>query len=156
MRLLGLCLAAAAASLRAPVTRSLYPTGALLRSGSLPVSKLHSLYFEERGKDGGAPVLFLHGGPGAGCFPRHAGFFDPDHYRIVLFDQRGCGRSSPKGDVRENDTGELVADVERLRMHLGIARWEVVLGGSWGTCLALAYAAAVSYTHLTLPTILLV
>uniref|UniRef100_A0A7S0IS50 prolyl aminopeptidase n=1 Tax=Calcidiscus leptoporus TaxID=127549 RepID=A0A7S0IS50_9EUKA len=113
-----------------------------LRSGCVPVGGVHSLYYEVHGKACGAPALFLHGGPGAGCFRRHAGFFDPTHYQIVLFDQRGCGRSTPKGCLEENDTVRLVEDCEALREHLGIKRWALVLGGSWGATLALAYAAA--------------
>jgi len=102
----------------------------------------HSLYYELHGKACGVPALFLHGGPGAGCAQRHAGFFDPAYYQTVLFDQRGCGRSTPKGCLDENDTVRLVEDCETLRTHLGFDRWGIVLGGSWGVTLALAYAAA--------------
>jgi len=125
-----------------PVRTSLYPQRVPLKTGSLAVGRPHSLYYEVHGKADGAPALFLHGGPGAGCFRRHAGFFDPDHYKIVLFDQRGCGRSTPKGELTDNETPFLVEDCEALRRHLGIERWSVVLGGSWGVTLALALAIA--------------
>ena len=107
----------------------------------LPVSPLHTLYFEESGSPTGVPVVFLHGGPGAGTDPTHRQFFDPLRCRIVLFDQRGSGRSTPLGELRENSTWDLVADMERLRQTLGIDRW-IVFGGSWGSTLALAYAQA--------------
>ena len=122
--------------------RSLYPTGAALRTGLHAVGGPHKLYYEVHGKAGGAPALFLHGGPGAGCVTRHAGFFDPKHYQVVLFDQRGCGKSTPKGSLEDNDTSNLVADIESLRELLEFERWSVVVGGSWGTTLALAYAQA--------------
>lgn len=99
----------------------------------------HSLYWEECGSAAGTPIVFLHGGPGAGSTADHRRFFDPDFYRIVLFDQRGAGRSRPAGEVRANTTPLLVEDMERLRAHLGIERW-VLFGGSWGSTLALAYA----------------
>ena len=121
--------------------RSLYPTTAPLRTGRLRVG-IHELYYEEHGRCDGVPALFLHGGPGAGCFTRHAGFFDPAHYRVVLFDQRGCGRSTPRGCLEDNDTSHLIDDIEQLRRHLAVSQWMVVLGGSWGVTLALAYAAA--------------
>ncbi len=107
----------------------------------LDVQDGHRLYFEQCGNPHGKPVVFLHGGPGSGCNPSQRRFFDPSHYRIILFDQRGCGRSRPLGRVEENTTQHLVADIERLREHLGIGRW-LVFGGSWGSTLALAYAAA--------------
>jgi proline iminopeptidase len=97
------------------------------------------MYWEQSGNPEGAPVVFLHGGPGAGAAPAHRRFFDPAHYRIVVFDQRGAGRSRPLGELRENTTGLLVEDLERLRSHLNITRW-FVFGGSWGSTLALAYA----------------
>jgi proline iminopeptidase len=106
---------------------------------SLPVSGLHTLYIEECGSPDGLPVLFIHGGPGAGCEAWHRRFFDPEVYRIVLFDQRGCGRSTPHAELRDNDTPALVADIELIRAHLGIERW-VVFGGSWGSTLGLVYA----------------
>jgi proline iminopeptidase len=93
------------------------------------------------GNPRGAPVVFLHGGPGSGCRPGHRRYFDPAFYRIVLFDQRGCGRSTPAGEVRENSTAHLTEDLERLRRHLGAERW-LLFGGSWGSTLALAYAQA--------------
>lgn len=108
------------------------------RSGRLPVDALHTLYWEECGNPAGEPVVFLHGGPGGGISPRHRQFFNPSHYRIVLFDQRGAGQSTPHGEVRANTTQLLVADIERLRDMLGIPRW-LVFGGSWGSTLALAY-----------------
>ena len=111
------------------------------RSGRLPVDELHTLYWEECGNPQGRPVLFLHGGPGAGCSPTHRRFFDPTHYRIVLLDQRGAGRSTPLGEVRHNSTPLLVADIERLRELLGVERW-LIFGGSWGSTLALAYGQA--------------
>ena len=127
----------------AAAMRPLYPVKAALRTGTHAVADgVHELYYEEHGRADGAPALFLHGGPGAGCFQRHAGFFDPAHYRVILFDQRGCGRSKPKGCLDANDTPGLVADIEELRCLLGVEAWHVVLGGSWGTTLALAYAQA--------------
>lgn len=116
----------------------LYPRCEPYRTGHLPVSELHSLYFEECGNPLGLPVVYLHGGPGAGVSPRARQFFDPARYRAVLYDQRGCGRSTPFAELRDNTTWELVADLERLREHLGIERW-LVFGGSWGATLALAY-----------------
>jgi proline iminopeptidase len=121
--------------------RTLYPDIEPFDSGRLPVSALHTLYYEQCGNPRGKPVVFLHGGPGAGCNPKSRRFFDPAHYRIVLFDQRGCGRSTPVAELRENTTGDLVDDIERLRAHLDIGRWQV-FGGSWGSTLALAYAQA--------------
>ena len=115
------------------------PPGEPYRTGKLAVSKLHTLYFEEYGNPTGKPIVFLHGGPGGGIHPKHRGYFDPRRWRVVLFDQRGCGRSKPHAELRENTTWDLVADIERLRRHLGIERW-VVFGGSWGSTLALAYA----------------
>ena len=109
------------------------------RRGRLKVSALHTLYFEECGNPAGRPLVFLHGGPGGGIDPQHRRYFDPRKWRIVLFDQRGCGRSTPHAELRENTTWDLVADIERLREHLGIERW-LVFGGSWGSTLALAYA----------------
>src|SRR5438046_6873227 len=108
-------------------------------SGMLRLDPLHSMYWEECGDPDGIPAVFLHGGPGAGSTPGHRRFFDPDAYRIVVYDQRGAGRSRPLGELRDNTTPHLVADLERLREHLGIERW-LVFGGSWGSTLALAYA----------------
>jgi proline iminopeptidase len=121
--------------------RSLYPEIEPFDSGMLPVSALHTLYYEQCGNPHGKPVVFLHGGPGAGCNAKCRRFFDPAVYRIVLLDQRGCGRSTPHAELRENTTWDLVADIERLREHLRIAKWQV-FGGSWGSTLALAYAEA--------------
>lgn len=125
-----------------PATRGeLYPDIEPHRAGMLALDGVHQMYWEECGNPAGAPVVFLHGGPGAGCAPAHRRFFDPVHYRIVLYDQRGAGRSRPLGEIRDNTTPLLVEDIERLRRHLGIERWQV-FGGSWGSTLALAYAIA--------------
>jgi proline iminopeptidase len=120
------------------VSRSLYPEIEPYDSGKLRVSPLHEIYYEQCGNPNGKPVVFLHGGPGGGIEPRHRRFFDPAAYRIVLFDQRGCGRSTPYASLVDNTTWHLVQDIEALREHLGIARWQV-FGGSWGSTLALAY-----------------
>jgi proline iminopeptidase len=122
--------------------RTLYPDIEPYDSGFLQVSPLHSIYYEQCGNPKGKPVVFLHGGPGAGCNAKSRRFFDPARYRIVLFDQRGCGRSKPHAELTDNTTWHLVADIERIREHLGIDRW-LVFGGSWGSTLALAY----SQTH---------
>lgn len=119
----------------------LYPPIEPYDSGRLQLDGRHVMYWEVCGRRDGRPVLFLHGGPGAGASPEHRRFFDPTHYRIVLFDQRGAGRSTPLGEIRDNTTGHLIDDIERLRAHLGIERW-LVFGGSWGSTLALAYAQA--------------
>lgn len=105
----------------------------------IAVSSLHSIYVEQCGNPDGVPVIFLHGGPGSGCNPGQRRFFDPKHYHIILFDQRGCGRSQPQGETTDNTTADLVADIETIRQHLNIQRWHV-FGGSWGSTLALAYA----------------
>jgi len=125
----------------AATRRTLYPEIEPYDSGTLAVSPLHTLYYEQCGNPRGKPVVFLHGGPGAGCNPKTRRFFDPAHYRIVQFDQRGCGRSTPHAELTDNTTWHLVADIERLREHLHIERWQV-FGGSWGSTLALAYAQA--------------
>jgi len=119
--------------------RSLYPEIEPFDSGFLPVSSLHTLYYEQSGNPNGKPVVFLHGGPGGGTNAKCRRFFDPAVYRIVLFDQRGCGKSTPHAELTDNTTWDLVADIERVREHLGIDRWQV-FGGSWGSTLALAYA----------------
>ena len=119
--------------------RTLYPDVEPFDSGFLQVSPLHRVYFEQCGNPDGKPVLFVHGGPGAGCNAKSRRFFDPARYRIVLFDQRGCGRSTPHAELTDNTTWHLVADMERIREHLRIERWQV-FGGSWGSTLALAYA----------------
>lgn len=107
----------------------------------LPLDALHTMYWEQSGNPHGMPMVFLHGGPGAGATATHRRFFDPAHYRIVIFDQRGAGRSAPLGSVEANTLDHLIADLELLRRHLGIDRW-AVFGGSWGSTLALAYAEA--------------
>lgn len=116
-----------------------YPPIEPYRTQRLKVSALHEIYVEESGNPQGKPVVFVHGGPGGGCEAWHRQFFDPKRYRIVLFDQRGCGRSTPYAELRENSTWDLVADMELIRTTLGIDAW-VVFGGSWGSTLALAYA----------------
>lgn len=118
---------------------TLYPDIDPYDLGMLQVDARHRLYYEQCGNPAGKPVVLLHGGPGAGCGPKMRRFHDPKHYRIVLFDQRGAGRSTPHADLVDNTTWHLVADIERLRQHLGIERWQV-FGGSWGSTLALAYA----------------
>jgi proline iminopeptidase len=121
--------------------RTLYPPLEARRRGQLRVSALHEIYWEESGNPSGKPVIFLHGGPGGGTDPRMRRFFDPARYRIVLMDQRGCGRSQPHASLVDNTTWHLVSDIEQLREHLGIQAWQV-FGGSWGATLALAYAQA--------------
>jgi proline iminopeptidase len=116
----------------------LYPALQPYRSGLLDVSDGHRLYWEQSGNPHGAPVIFLHGGPGAGCSVSQRRFFDPVHYRIILFDQRGCGRSVPYACIKSNTTEHLIADIEALRNHLEIDEW-LVFGGSWGSTLALTY-----------------
>jgi proline iminopeptidase len=119
----------------------LYPPVDAAASGMLPLDHGHCMYWECVGSPEGIPVVFLHGGPGAGCTADHRRFFDPSAYRIVLFDQRGAGRSTPAGCIDANTTALLLADMERLREHLNIDRW-LVFGGSWGSTLALAYGQA--------------
>jgi len=122
-------------------TKNLYPEIEPFRTGRLRVSDLHELYYEEVGTPAGKPVVYLHGGPGGGIDAFARRFFDPERYRAVLFDQRGAGQSTPHACLEENTTQDLVADIERLREHLGIERWQA-FGGSWGSTLALAYAQA--------------
>ena len=117
----------------------LYPPVEPFRQQVMEMPGGHRVYVEQCGRPDGAPVVVLHGGPGGGCSPGMRRFFDPEHYRVILFDQRGCGRSSPNACVENNTTWDLVADIERIREELGIDRW-VVFGGSWGACLALVYA----------------
>lgn len=117
----------------------LYPAIEPHRSGMLAVSDVHTIYWEESGNPKGKPAVFVHGGPGGGTDPKHRRFFDPSVYRIVLFDQRGCGRSKPFASLEDNTTWALVDDMEKLRTHLGIESW-LVFGGSWGSTLALTYA----------------
>src|ERR1700689_3534808 len=125
-------------AMKDPVTW-LYPPIEPYNTGRLPVSPVHELYYEESGNPAGKPVVFLHGGPGGGSDPKQRRFFHPERYRIVNFDQRGCGKSTPYASLEANTTWELVADIEKIREHLGIAQWQV-FGGSWGSTLALAYS----------------
>ena len=117
----------------------LFPAIQPYKTSRFPVSDIHTLYIEECGEPDGVPVVFLHGGPGGNCEPGHRRFFNPEEYRIILFDQRGCGKSKPHASLEENTTWELVTDLEKIRQHLGIDKW-VVFGGSWGSTLALVYA----------------
>lgn len=119
----------------------LYPEIEPHGQGRLPLDEIHTMYWEESGNPAGIPVIFLHGGPGAGSTPAHRRFFDPACYRIVIYDQRGAGRSTPLGETRENTTPHLISDLELLRQHLEIDRW-LVFGGSWGSTLAIAYGEA--------------
>ncbi|MGK5021077.1 prolyl aminopeptidase [Janthinobacterium sp. LB2P10] len=119
----------------------LFPALTPRRHGMLAVDDIHSIYWEECGNPDGIPVLFLHGGPGAGLSPQHRRFFDPQRYRVILFDQRGAGKSTPLGEWRNNTTQLLIEDIERLRAQFGIDQW-LVFGGSWGSTLALAYGQA--------------
>jgi len=116
----------------------LFPEIESYDSGMLSLDALHTMYWEQSGNPSGVPILFLHGGPGAGSASAHRRFFDPVHYRIVIFDQRGSGRSMPLGEIRDNTTPHLIHDIETLRQHLGIDQW-LIFGGSWGSTLALAY-----------------
>jgi proline iminopeptidase len=116
-----------------------YPPIEPFQVGTLTLDAIHTMYFEQSGNPDGVPVVFLHGGPGSGASAVHRQFFDPAFYRIVIFDQRGAGRSTPLGELRDNTTPKLIGDMEALRKQLGIERW-IVFGGSWGSTLALAYA----------------
>lgn len=118
---------------------TLYPKIKSYKEQTLSVDNLHTLYIEEVGNPTGIPIVFVHGGPGAGTDPFHRCFFDPEIYRVILFDQRGCGRSTPHAALEHNTTQDLVADMEAIRELLGISRW-VVFGGSWGSTLSLVYA----------------
>jgi len=117
----------------------MYPNSQAYDRGTLDVGGGHQLYYEQHGNRNGKPALVVHGGPGAGCYAKHAQFFDPGHYRIVLVDQRGCGKSTPRGQLVENTTQHLVQDMKRLQDHLDISSW-VLFGGSWGVTLSLAFA----------------
>lgn len=120
----------------------LYPPIKPYREGKLQVSDLHTIHYEESGNPQGKPVVLLHGGPGGGCIPVYRQYFNPEKWRLIMFDQRGCGQSIPHAELRENTTWDLVNDIEKLRQHLNIEKW-VVFGGSWGSTLSLAY----SQTH---------
>ena len=117
----------------------LFPEIENFDEGRLRVSTLHELYYEQSGNPDGKPIVFLHGGPGSGTKPTYRRFFDPDFYRIILFDQRGAGKSTPHAEIRENTTHDLVSDMEKLREHLGLEDW-MIFGGSWGSTLAFSYA----------------
>jgi len=131
--------------------RDFYPPIEPYNSGMLKVSDLHTIYYEESGNPKGHPAVFVHGGPGGGTQPEHRRYFDPAYYRIILFDQRGCGKSTPHAELTDNTTWDLVADMEKLREHLSIDNW-LVFGGSWGSTLALAYSEShpERVTHLVL------
>jgi proline iminopeptidase len=118
--------------------KDLYPEILPYKTGMLPVDDIHTLYWEESGNPQGVPVLFLHGGPGAGTSPSGRRFFDPTFYRIILFDQRGSGKSTPLGEIKQNTTTDLIEDIEKLRKHLNVEKW-LIFGGSWGSTLSLAY-----------------
>lgn len=120
-------------------TYNLYPEVNSFEKFTLKVGNLHEIYYEVCGNPQGSPVVFLHGGPGSGCSPTQRRFFDPAHYRIILIDQRGCGRSKPQGEIEQNTTDDLVSDIDAIRIALNIDKW-LVFGGSWGSTLALAYA----------------
>ena len=117
----------------------LFPNIEPFNTFHLPVSDLHTIYIEESGNKNGKPVIFLHGGPGGGVDPKYRRYFNPDKWRIIMFDQRGCGKSTPFAELKENTTWDLVDDIEKIRKHLSIDRW-VVYGGSWGSTLSLAYS----------------
>ncbi|NJK52268.1 MAG: prolyl aminopeptidase [Leptolyngbyaceae cyanobacterium SU_3_3] len=121
--------------------RELYPPIEPYETGTLRVSDVHTIAFEQSGNPAGKPVVFLHGGPGGGSIPVYRQYFDPAQWRIVIFDQRGCGKSVPRAELAENTTWDLVGDIEKLRSHLDLDRW-FVFGGSWGSTLALAYSQA--------------
>jgi proline iminopeptidase len=116
----------------------IYPPIQPYNTGFIQVSNLHKIYFEEAGNPNGVPIVFLHGGPGGGLHPEYRQLFDPSYYRIILFDQRGCGQSTPFAELKENTTWDLVSDMEKIRTQLKITKW-FVFGGSWGTTLALSY-----------------
>lgn len=120
------------------MSRSLYPKISTYRQEWLSVGQGHELYLEQSGNANGIPLIYLHGGPGSGSSESHRRYFDPEKYRIILFDQRGCGRSKPSPSIQDNTTAHLVADIETIREHLKIDKW-LVCGGSWGTTLALCY-----------------
>ena len=119
-------------------TYSLFPEIEPNKEYMLTCGDIHNIYVEESGNPDGQPILFLHGGPGGGCSAKQRRFFDPKYYRIILFDQRGCGKSTPLGETKENTTEDLISDIETIRKHLNIEKW-ILFGGSWGSSLALAY-----------------
>ena len=124
-------------------TYSFFPEIEPNKDYMLTCGDLHNIYVEESGNPNGQPVIFLHGGPGGGCGAKQRRFFDPKHYRIILFDQRGCGKSTPLGETKENTTEDLINDMEIIRKHLNIKKW-IIFGGSWGSSLALAYGVKYS------------
>ncbi|MEP7275510.1 MAG: alpha/beta fold hydrolase, partial [Betaproteobacteria bacterium] len=119
----------------------LYPACQPSATGMLQLDLRHAMHWEVCGNPAGVPLVFIHGGPGGGSLPHHRRYYDPSFWRIVLYDQRGAGRSTPVADVVDNTTQHLIADLERLRVQLGVERW-LLFGGSWGSTLALAYAEA--------------
>ncbi|MGB3640739.1 MAG: prolyl aminopeptidase [Rivularia sp. (in: cyanobacteria)] len=119
--------------------RELYPSREAYQEGKLKVSDLHTISFEESGNPQGKPIVVLHGGPGGGCPSYYRQYFNPEKWRLIMFDQRGCGKSTPHAELRENTTWDLVSDIEKIREHLKIDKW-VVFGGSWGSTLSLAYS----------------
>lgn len=119
--------------------RELYSPREAYQEGKLQVTELHTIYFEESGNPQGKPIVVLHGGPGGGCPSYYRQYFNPEKWRLIMFDQRGCGKSTPHAELRENTTWDLVSDIEKLREHLKIDKW-VVFGGSWGSTLSLAYS----------------
>lgn len=123
------------------IKKDYYPEIEPFHTGYLKVSERHEIYYEQSGNPEGVPVVHLHGGPGGNCKPYHRQYFDPEYYRIILFDQRGAGQSRPFAELEENTTQDLVADMEKLREHIGVEKWHV-FGGSWGSTLALVYAIA--------------
>lgn len=124
---------------RPPALMDLFPSITPYASGYISADEIHTLYWEQSGNPEGVPVVLLHGGPGAGASPMHRRFFDPDHYRIIIFDQRGAGRSAPLGSIENNTTQHLIDDIEKLRKHLNVEKWHL-FGGSWGSTLAMLYA----------------
>lgn len=133
---------ASGTSMKRPLAlMDLFPALVPYSSGFLAVDRIHNIYWEQSGNPDGVPIVLLHGGPGAGASPMHRRFFDPDHYRIIILDQRGAGRSHPLGEIKNNTTKHLIDDLERLRKHLKVDRWHI-FGGSWGSTLGLQYACA--------------
>jgi len=121
------------------ITYNLYPELDIIEQNRIKVDDLHEVYYEICGNPNGEPVVFLHGGPGSGCNPAQRRFFDPQHYRVILIDQRGCGRSKPLGETKSNTTMDLVNDIDLIRQKLGVDKW-LIFGGSWGSTLAITYA----------------